>query len=155
MRIDGIDANVWVLLGDSEMAEGSVWEAMEATAFHGASNVTAILDLNRLGQRGATMHGWSSDVFRDRAEAFGWSAIQIDGHDVRQIDRAYRDALADDRPTLIVARTEKGHGVSFLADQDNWHGKAVPSRSAGRGDRRARRRPWRAMHAAVARPSCT
>jgi len=127
MRIDGIDANVWVILGDSEMAEGSVWEAMEATAFHGASNVTAILDLNRLGQRGPTMHGWSSDVFRDRAEAFGWSAIQIDGHDVGQIDRAYRDAQADDRPTLIVARTEKGHGVSFLADQENWHGKAVPT----------------------------
>jgi transketolase len=127
MRIDGIPANVWVILGDSEMAEGSVWEAMEAVAFHGASNVTAILDLNRLGQRGATMHGWNSDVFRDRAEAFGWNAIQIDGHDVDQIDRAYRGALADDRPTMIVARTEKGHGVSFLADQENWHGKPVPA----------------------------
>ena len=67
MRMDGIAARVWVLLGDSEMAEGSVWEAMEATAFHGASNVTAILDLNRLGQRGPTMHGWHADVFRDRA----------------------------------------------------------------------------------------
>ncbi|MEP6757699.1 MAG: transketolase [Actinomycetota bacterium] len=127
MRIDGIDANVWVLLGDSEMAEGSVWEAMEATAFHRAGNVTAILDLNRLGQRGATMHGWDSDVFRDRAEAFGWSAIQIDGHDVDQIDRAFRDARTDDRPTLIVARTQKGHGVSFMADQENWHGKIVPA----------------------------
>ena len=63
----------------------------------------------------------------DRAEAFGWSAIQIDGHDVDQIDRAYRDAVADERPTLIVARTEKGHGVSFLANQENWHGKAVPA----------------------------
>ena len=127
MRIDGIDANVWVMLGDSEMAEGSVWEAMEATSFHGAGNVTAILDLNRLGQRGETMHGWNADVFRDRAEAFGWSAIQIDGHDVDQIDLAYRNALADERPTLIVARTEKGHGVSFLANQENWHGKAVPA----------------------------
>ena len=127
MRIDGVDANVWVMLGDSEMAEGSVWEAMEATSFHGAGNVTAILDLNRLGQRGETMHGWNADVFRDRAEAFGWSAIQIDGHDVDQIDLAYRNALADERPTLIVARTEKGHGVSFLANQENWHGKAVPS----------------------------
>ena len=127
MRIDGTEANVWVMLGDSEMAEGSVWEAMEATAFHEAGNVTAIVDLNRLGQRGATMHGWNSDVFRDRAEAFGWSAIQIDGHNVDQIDRAYRDALADDRPTMIVARTQKGHGVSFLADQENWHGKAVPA----------------------------
>ena len=127
MRMDDIAARVWVLLGDSEMAEGSVWEAMEATAFHGASSVTAILDMNRLGQRGPTMHGWHADVFRDRALAFGWNAIEIDGHDVDAIDRAYRDATADDRPTLIVARTEKGHGVSFLADQEGWHGKPVPA----------------------------
>jgi transketolase len=127
MRIDDIPARVWVLLGDSEMAEGSVWEAMEAVAFHGASNVTAILDLNRLGQRGPTMHGWHADVFRDRALAFGWQAIEIDGHDVDAIDAAYRSAIADDRPTMIVARTEKGHGVSFLADKEGWHGKPVPA----------------------------
>jgi transketolase len=127
MRLDGSDANVWVLLGDSEMAEGSVWEAMEATAFHGASNVTAIVDLNRLGQRGETMHGWHSDVFRDRAEAFGWNAIQIDGHDVDAIDTAYRAAVRDARPTMIVARTEKGHGVPWLEDHENWHGKPVPA----------------------------
>ena len=127
MRIDDISARVWVLLGDSEMAEGSVWEAMEAVAFHGASNVTAILDLNRLGQRGPTMHGWHADVFRDRALAFGWQAIEIDGHDVDAIDAAYRSATADDRPTMIVARTEKGHGVSFLADKEGWHGKPVPA----------------------------
>jgi len=100
---------------------------MEAIAFHGASNVTAILDLNRLGQRGPTMHGWAGDVFRRRAEAFGWNAAEIYGHDVAQIDRAYRDAIADDHPTFIVARTEKGHGVSFLANQEGWHGKAVPA----------------------------
>jgi transketolase len=126
MRMDGTDSRVWVLLGDSEMAEGSVWETMEAIGFHGADNVTAILDLNRLGQRGPTMHGWNADVFRDRAEAFGWNALEIDGHDVAAIDRAYRDAVADDRPTFIVARTEKGHGVSFLANREGWHGKAVP-----------------------------
>jgi transketolase len=125
MRMDGTDSRVWVLLGDSEMAEGSVWEAMEAIGFHGAGNVTAILDLNRLGQRGPTMHGWNADVFRNRAEAFGWSAKEIDGHDVTQIDGAYREAIADDRPTFIVARTEKGHGVSFLADHEGWHGKAA------------------------------
>jgi transketolase len=99
---------------------------MDATAFHGASNVTAILDLNRLGQRGETMHGWHSDVFRDRAEAFGWNAIQIDGHDVDEIDEAYTNAVRDTKPTFIIARTEKGHGVSFLEDADGWHGKAVP-----------------------------
>jgi len=126
MRLDGTDGRVWVMLGDSEMAEGSVWEAMEATAFHDASNVTAILDLNRLGQRGETMHGWHSDVFRDRAEAFGWNAIQIDGHDVDEIDEAFTNAERDSKPTFIIARTEKGHGVSFLEDADGWHGKAVP-----------------------------
>ena len=73
------------------------------------------------------MHGWHADVFRDRAQAFGWTVLEIDGHDVEQIDRAYRDAASDDRPTFIVARTEKGHGVSFLADQEGWHGKAVPA----------------------------
>lgn len=127
IRMEGAPGNVWVLLGDSEMAEGSVWEALEAAAYHHVGNLTAIVDLNRLGQRGATMHGWTGEVFRDRAEAFGWTAIQVDGHDVEQIDRAFRDAVADERPTLIIARTEKGHGVSFLADQDGWHGKAVPA----------------------------
>jgi len=127
MRMDGAPGTAWVLLGDSEMAEGSVWEAMEAAAFHEVGNLTAVLDLNRLGQRGPTMHGWQGDVFRDRAEAFGWTAIQVDGHDVDAIDAAYRAALADDRPTIVIARTEKGHGVSFLADQEGWHGKAVPA----------------------------
>ena len=126
MRLDGTDGRVWVMLGDSEMAEGSVWEAMEATAFHEASNVTAILDLNRLGQRGETMHGWHSDVFRDRAEAFVWNSIKIDGHDVDEIDEAFTNAERDSKPTFIIARTEKGHGVSFLEDADGWHGKAVP-----------------------------
>jgi transketolase len=127
MRLDGTGGRVWVLLGDSESAEGSVWEAAEAAAFHETGNLTAILDLNRLGQRGPTMHGWQADVFRNRAEAYGWTAIEIDGHDVRAIDRAYRDAVADDRPTLIIARTTKGHGVSFLSDHEGWHGKAVPA----------------------------
>ena len=128
MRLDGVDARVWVMLGDSEMAEGSVWEAMEATSFHGAANVTAILDLNRLGQRGPTMHRWHAEVFRDRAQAFGWTGLVIDGHDVAAIDRAYREAeAAEDRPTFIVARTQKGHGVSFLADVEGWHGKALPA----------------------------
>jgi transketolase len=126
MRLDGSPARAWVLLGDSELAEGSVWEAVEAAAFHGADNLTAIVDLNRLGQRGPTMHGWDADVFGTRAQAYGWSAIEIDGHDVAAIDTAYRDAVADERPTMIVARTHKGHGVSFVQDVEGWHGKAIP-----------------------------
>jgi transketolase len=132
MRMDEGPGRVWVLIGDSEMAEGSVWEAMEAASHHGAENLTCILDLNRLGQRGPTMHGWDGDVFVRRAEAFGWAALAIDGHDVAQIDEAYRTAADDGRPTFIVARTVKGHGVSEVADQGGWHGKALPADMAER-----------------------
>jgi transketolase len=132
MRLDESTARVWVLVGDSETAEGSVWEAMEATSHHGAANLTCVIDLNRLGQRGPTMHGWDADVFVARAEAFGWNALAIDGHDVVAIDRAYRAATEDDRPTMIVARTEKGHGVSEVADKEGWHGKAFPPELAER-----------------------
>ncbi len=131
MRMDGSPGRAWVLMGDSETAEGSVWEAMEAAAFHEVDNLIAIVDLNRLGQRGPTMHEWHADVFARRAQAFGWDALEIDGHDVASIDRAYDEAEAADRPTMIVARTEKGHGVSFLADREGWHGKAVPADQEG------------------------
>ncbi len=131
MRLDGAPGRVWVLLGDSEMAEGSVWEAMEAASYHQVGALTAILDLNRLGQRGPTMHEWQADLFARRAESFGWSSIEIDGHDVAAIDHAYTAAVADERPTLIIARTEKGHGVSFLANEEGWHGKPVPAERAG------------------------
>ncbi|MCD6022176.1 MAG: transketolase [Actinomycetia bacterium] len=132
MRLWESPARVWVLLGDSEAAEGSIWEAVEAAAYHQASNLACMLDLNRLGQRGPTMHGWDADVFVARAQAYGWHALSIDGHDVMAIDAAYRSAAAADRPTMIVARTEKGHGVSEVANQDGWHGKAFPEDLASR-----------------------
>ena len=125
MKIDESPARVWVLMGDSEAAEGSVWEAMENAWFHGASNLIAILDMNRLGQRGPTMLEWRGDVYAERARAFGWHAIQVDGHDVAAIDAAYGEAGNAGRPVLVVARTEKGHGVSFLANKEGWHGKAL------------------------------
>ena len=130
MRLDGAPGRVWVLCGDSEMAEGSVWEAMAAASFHQMDNLIAILDMNRLGQRGPTMLGWNGDAYAERAEAFGWRAIQIDGHDVAAIDDGYRAAEIAGRPVLIVARTEKGHGVSFLADREGWHGKALSTDQA-------------------------
>jgi transketolase len=131
MKLDGAPGRVWVLLGDSEVAEGSVWESFEAAAFHGTANLVAILDLNRLGQRGPTMHGWDAELFAHRARAYGWHPIEIDGHDVAAIDAAYTEAETGAGPTLIVARTEKGHGVSFLANQEGWHGKAVPKDREG------------------------
>jgi transketolase len=132
MRMDRIPARVWCLLGDSEAAEGSVWEAMANASHHGADNLIAILDVNRLGQRGPTMLEWNVDAYRARAVAFGWHAIEVDGHDVGEIDRAYVEAERAGRPSIVIARTEKGHGVSFLANKEGWHGKALSAEEAER-----------------------
>jgi transketolase len=130
MRLDENPARAWVLLGDSEMSEGSVWEAMANASHHGVDDLVAICDMNRLGQRGPTMLQWDGAAYVARAEAFGWRALEIDGHDVTAIDQAYRDAEAADRPTLIVARTRKGNGVSFLEDAEGWHGKPLSAEQA-------------------------
>jgi transketolase len=125
-KLDRLPYRVWVLHGDSEMAEGSVWEAFEHAAFYGLDNLTTILDVNRLGQRGETMHGWDLDSYAERARAFGWHAIEIDGHDVEAIDRAYGEAAAEQGvPTVIVAHTLKGKGVKEVEDKPGWHGKAL------------------------------
>jgi len=130
-RLDRLPYRVWVLCGDSEMAEGSMWEAFEAGAFHGLDNLTAIIDVNRLGQTGETMHGWDLDAYRRRAEAFGWHAIEVDGHDVAAVDAALTEAVATEgRPTVIIARTEKGHGVASVANKNGQHGKPVPDAPA-------------------------
>jgi transketolase len=124
--LDRLPYRVWVLCGDSEMAEGSMWEAIQHASFYKLDNLVAILDMNRLGQTRETMDGWHGDHYAARAQAFGWHTIQIDGHDPEEIDRAYSQALEqDDAPTLVVARTMKGRGVSFLEDKDGLHGKPV------------------------------
>jgi transketolase len=125
-KLDRLPYRVWVLCGDSEIAEGSVWEAFEHAAFYGLDNLTAIIDVNRLGQRGETMHGWDLDSYADRARAFGWHAIEIDGHDVEAIDRAYAEAVSTEgRPTVVVAKTIKGKGVKEVENKPGWHGKAL------------------------------
>jgi transketolase len=124
--LDKLPYRIWVLLGDSEMAEGSVWEGFDKAWYYKLDNLIAILDMNRLGQRGETELGWNSAAYAARARAFGWHAIELDGHDLSAIDRAYAEALAQkDRPTCLVARTEKGHGVSLVANKNGWHGKAL------------------------------
>ena len=124
--LDELPYRVWVLCGDSEMAEGSMWEAFQHAAFYKLDNLIAILDMNRLGQTRETMEGWNGDAYAERARAFGWHTIQIDGHDPEAIDRAYAEALEQEgAPTLIVAKTKKGYGVSFLEDKDGMHGKPV------------------------------
>jgi transketolase len=124
--LDRLPSRVWVLCGDSEMAEGSMWEAFEHAAHYELDNLTAIIDVNRLGQRGETMVGWDVDVYRDRAHAFGWNAIEVDGHDVEAIDRAYEEAASTSgKPTVVIARTIKGKGVKAVENQPGWHGKAL------------------------------
>jgi transketolase len=126
-QLDRLNYHVWVLCGDSEMAEGSMWEAIEQAAFSGLDNLTAIIDVNRLGQRGPTRHGWDTSAYAQRLAAFGWNAIEIDGHDIATIDRAYAQARVTLRqPTAIVARTRKGRGVSAVEDAEGMHGKPVP-----------------------------
>jgi transketolase len=125
-QLDRLPYRVWCLCGDSEMAEGSMWEAFEHAALYRLDNLAAIIDVNRLGQRGETMHGWDLDSYANRAQAFGWHAIEIDGHDLAAIDRAYEEATqTSGRPTVIVAKTIKGKGVPEVEDQPGWHGKAL------------------------------
>jgi transketolase len=125
-KLDRLPYRIWVLCGDSEIAEGSMWEAFEHAAFYGLDNLTAIIDVNRLGQRGETMHGWDLDSYANRARAFGWHAIEIDGHDVEAIDSAYAEAVATEgQPTVIVAKTIKGKGVKEVENKPGWHGKAL------------------------------
>lgn len=126
--LDQLPYHVWVLLGDSETAEGSVWEAFDHASHYTLDNLIAIIDVNRLGQRGQTELGWNTQAYANRARAFGWQAIEIDGHNLTEIDQAYSAALSvNDRPTVIIARTKKGKGVASLEDLGGWHGKALKS----------------------------
>ena len=125
-RLDQLPYRVWVLCGDSEMAEGSIWEAFQHAAWAGLDNLTAIVDVNRLGQTRETMLGWDLDGYAARAVAFGWNAIIVDGHDVEAIEVAYREALATTgRPSVVLARTRKGRGVKAVEDQPGKHGKPL------------------------------
>lgn len=125
-QLDRLPYRVWVVCGDSEMAEGSIWEALEHAAHENLDNLVAIVDVNRLGQTGETMHGWDLASYTARARAAGCKAIEIDGHDPEQIDSAFEDATTPDgRPTVVVARTKKGSGVREVEDQTGVHGKPL------------------------------
>jgi transketolase len=129
--LDKLPFHVWVLCGDSEVAEGSIWEAFDKASYYKLDNLITIIDMNRLGQRGETAHGWQSEVYAARARAFGWHAIEIDGHDFDEIDRALGEAQEHSgSPVVIIARTMKGRGVSFMEDKLGWHGKAFDSEQA-------------------------
>src|SRR5712691_2712291 len=124
--LDKLPYHIWVLLGDSEMAEGSIWEAFDHASHYKLDNLVGILDCNRLGQRGETELGWNTAAYAARATTFGWNAIVIDGHNYDEINQAYAQAAQPNgSPTLIVAKTIKGKGVSFLENKNGWHGKAL------------------------------
>ncbi len=124
-RLEHSDLRVWVLCGDSELAEGSMWEAFEHAGFAQLNNLIAVVDVNRLGQRGQTMHGWDTSSLAARASACGWDVQEIDGHDLEAIDAAYGRAQEADRPAVIFARTKKGSGVAAVEDKENQHGKPL------------------------------
>ena len=130
--LDELPYHVWVLCGDSETAEGSIWEALDKAAYYRLSNLTAIVDVNRLGQRGPTELGWDIDAYVKRVEGFGCRAIPIDGHDLGEIDQALARAADADQPTVILARTLKGRGFDEVEDREGWHGRPLPADMAER-----------------------
>ena len=129
-RLENADFRTWVLCGDSELAEGSMWEAFEHAGYAGLGNLIAIVDVNRLGQRGPTMHEWDTSKLAARAAACDWHVQEIDGHDLEAIDTAYAAALAAGQPAVIFARTKKGSGVAAVEDKENQHGKPLPDAEA-------------------------
>ena len=123
------EPKIWVLLGDSEMAEGQVWEAIQIASHYKLNNLIAIADINRLGQSTQTMLGWDLKTYAKRIESFGWKTIIVDdGHDLKKIYDSFEslNVSALEQPTMILAHTIKGKGVSFLENKEGWHGKPLP-----------------------------
>lgn len=123
---DGLPFKTYVLLGDSEVAEGSVWEAMQSASFYALDNLVAIIDVNRLGQSRETMHGHDVRAYARKATAFGWEVSVVDGHSLKEITAAFKKAQhVKGKPAMIVAKTFKGRGISFLENKPDWHGKTL------------------------------
>ena len=131
-RLDRLDYNTYVLLGDGEIAEGSVWEAASFAGIYKLNNLIAIVDDNRLGQSQATAFGHDVNAYRKRFEAFGWRVEDVDGHDIEEILEVLSGVGLNDQPLCIIAKTYKGAGVSFLQDQDGWHGKPLNQAEAAK-----------------------
>jgi len=131
-RLDKLDYNTYVLMGDGELAEGAVWEAASLAGINKLNNLVAIVDANRLGQSEATAFGHDVGVYAKRFEAFGWRTEVIDGHDIEEIAEVLGGVGLGDQPLVIIAKTYKGAGVSFLQDQENWHGKPLNAVEAER-----------------------
>ncbi len=134
-RLDKLPYRVWVLCGDGELTEGSIWEAAEQAGASGLDNLSVIVDVNRFGQRGPTRHGWDTSVYAARFRAFGWRTQEIDGHDIGAIDQALAAATAElDGPSVILARTRKGRGVAAVEDREDTHGQPLADPEAAIGE---------------------
>src|SRR5207253_1706232 len=148
---EGSDARIFVLLGDGETAEGSVWEAAEIAGIRKADNLIALVDVNALGQSGPTMLGHDLDAYRRRFAAFGWRAHVIDGHDVNAIVAALRRAQRTrGAPSVILARTVKGKGIAGIEGLPGWHGKPLPREEADRAIAALEARPERYVESFIA-----
>jgi transketolase len=132
--LDRLPYRVWVLTGDSELAEGSIWEALDKASYYQLSNLIVLADINRLGQSGPTELQWNLDAYAARAAAFGARTVEIDGHDLAAIDHALTEAANAEggQPTVILARTIKGRGFSEVENEEGWHGKPFPADMAER-----------------------
>ncbi len=130
--LDKLPYRTYVLLGDSEMAEGSQWESLQIAAHYQLNNLIGVLDVNRLGQRGETMYGWNLEAYERRISAFGWKTISLDGHSIPEILEAYDKALRErTRPVMLIAKTVKGKGFSFWEDKNGWHGTSLDREKLG------------------------
>ncbi len=127
-RLKKLPDRIYVLLGDSEMSEGQIWEAVQIASYYKVSNLIGVLDVNRLGQRGETMLGWDIETYQKRVSAFGWETVLVkDGNNLEEVYSAFeKTQTLTEKPVMIIAKTVKGKGVSFLENADGWHGKAVP-----------------------------
>jgi transketolase len=126
MKLNQQDNRVYVMLGDGECQEGNIWESALTAAHRGLDNVTAILDANRVQIDGFVEDVKSLDPLADKWRAFGWRVIEIDGHDYEDIFHAFDTARATrGRPTIIIAHTVKGKGVSFMENNAEFHGRAL------------------------------
>jgi transketolase len=124
--LDQLPYRTYVLLGDSEMSEGSQWESIQIAAHYHLDNLVGMIDVNRLGQRGETMVGWDLNAYEKRVSAFGWKTMVLDGHSIPEILEAYGEAMRlSGKPLMLIAKTVKGKGVSFIENKDGWHGKAL------------------------------
>ncbi|HXC34504.1 MAG TPA: transketolase [Candidatus Acidoferrales bacterium] len=152
-RLDQLDYNTYVLMGDGEIAEGSVWEAASLAGYFKLSNLTTIVDANRLGQSQETAFGHHIEVYRDRFESFGWRVEDVDGHDIEEILEVLSGVGLNDQPLAIIAKTYKGAGVSFLQDKEGWHGRPLNKEEAAKAIAELQPNAKSGIGAAIAKPN--